>query len=66
MPGFNRKGPEGEGPLTGRGLGKCRGEGERNNSETENQDFPPRGRGRFDLGRGLARRRGRGFRRGNA
>ena len=65
MPGFNRKGPEGEGPRTGRGLGKCRGEGELKNSETENQDFTPRGRRRLDGGRGLARRRGRGYRSGN-
>jgi hypothetical protein len=23
MPGFNRKGPQGEGPMTGRSMGKC-------------------------------------------
>jgi len=23
MPGFNRKGPEGEGPMTGRKMGRC-------------------------------------------
>ena len=27
MPGFDRKGPMGEGPLTGRGYGACAGQG---------------------------------------
>ncbi|MBN1821434.1 MAG: DUF5320 domain-containing protein [Prolixibacteraceae bacterium] len=26
MPGFDRTGPDGQGPLSGRGMGKCRGE----------------------------------------
>jgi len=33
MPGFNRKGPDGEGPMSGRGRGRCN----------------PSGRGRDDL-----------------
>ncbi len=32
MPGFNRKGPNGEGPRTGRQMGKCNA-GNSNNSE---------------------------------
>ena len=48
MPGFDRTGPFGEGPMTGRGLGPCgRGLGVR--------------RG---FGRGMGRGFGRGFRRG--
>ncbi len=50
MPGFDRTGPRGEGPLTGRGLGPCgRGLGFR--------------RG---FGRGFGRGRGFGFRRAYA
>jgi len=60
MPGFNRTGPTGAGPMTGRQLGRCTG------NET---DFPERGfrkfgrgfRGGFGRGRG----RGLGFRWGN-
>ena len=54
MPGFDRTGPRGEGPMTGRGLGPCgRGLGFR------------RGFGRrFGRGRGFGR--GFGFRRGYA
>ncbi|SHF89448.1 hypothetical protein SAMN05444274_11210 [Mariniphaga anaerophila] len=60
MPGLNRKGPMGEGPLTGKQRGRCAG------NET---DFAGRGAGR--AGRGFGRRnerqngRGLGLRRRN-
>ncbi len=50
MPGFNQKGPLGQGPLTGRRQGPCGG------GAGSNTDF---GRG---LGRGRGQRMGRGFR----
>lgn len=53
MPRFDRTGPEGKGPRTGRGLGDC----PPSEKETDNNTFPRRGRG-FGWGRG----RGRGFR----
>lgn len=44
MPGYDGSGPRGEGPLTGRGFGSCKGKG---------FGFGKCGRG---LGRGLGRR----------
>ena len=35
MPGFNRTGPSGEGPKTGRGLGKCNPNSPLNKNQTE-------------------------------
>jgi hypothetical protein len=66
MPGFDGTGPEGRGPRTGRGLGKCNPDNTNPNTDTaENDDFPPYGRGRGygrGNGRGPAGRgRGRGF-----
>ena len=55
MPGFDRTGPMGEGPRTGRGLGRC------NNTNTpESSDV---GRGR-PVRMGYGRAPGRGLRRG--
>lgn len=48
MPGRNGTGPEGEGPLTGRGLGPCGSTG----TEQEGEALPV-GRGRGLWGRGL-------------
>ena len=45
MPGFDRSGPRGEGPLTGRGLGYCRG--------GVHQGFFGRGIGQGGFGRGV-------------
>jgi|AntRauTorckE6833_2_1112554.scaffolds.fasta_scaffold34370_1 hypothetical protein len=50
MPGFNRKGPGGEGPMTGRKLGHCTGHDadERNNEGRglrNRREDRPRGRG---------------------
>ena len=71
MPGFDRRGPNGEGPMTGRGLGRCSGASDTdqnaNNANTqdnipEEQRFaaPGIGYGR-GLGRGFGRGMGRGF-----
>jgi hypothetical protein len=45
MPNMNGKGPQGEGPLTGRKMGNCEG------ANKDNENF----------GRGAGRGRGRGF-----
>jgi hypothetical protein len=62
MPGYDRRGPRGEGPLTGRGLGRCGG---------SPPDYWWRGRGRgrgggggFGRGGGRGYGWGRGFRGG--
>lgn len=52
MPGFDRTGPEGAGPMTGRQLGRCAG---------NTSVFPGRG---FRYGRGYGFGRGRGWGRG--
>lgn len=67
MPGFNRKGPESEGPMTGRKMGRCtakdpdentsrseRGRLHRHRDDSENAY----GRG-FGRGRGMGRAYGR-------
>lgn len=55
MPGFNQRGPEGLGPMTGRQRGMCR--------RTEDQSFAfDRGAGLgFGGGRGMGMRRGLGL-----
>lgn len=64
MPGLNQHGPEGQGPKTGRGLGKCNPDF--NKSELDQMTVAGRGRGK---GRGMGRwatnaeaGRGRGWR----
>lgn len=57
MPGGDRKGPMGEGPMTGRGLGLCAGNDTPGSATEINQ-----GRG---MGRGFGRGMGRGFGRAN-
>ncbi|MGM0619463.1 MAG: DUF5320 domain-containing protein [Bacteroidota bacterium] len=53
MPGFNRTGPQGAGPMTGRQHGPC---------NDNNRDVQPRGTGfRRRPGWGAERRGGRGF-----
>lgn len=59
MPGLNRKGPEGKGSMTGRGLGKCNPQNENDQIEPNTENDEARG-----SARGLGRGRGRGFRRG--
>ena len=76
MPGFNKKGPTGEGPMTGRRMGRCTDFGARelensdnlSNNETDFTPFRGAGRGRADnigMGRGRGFRIGRGLDRGN-
>ncbi|MFH0759595.1 MAG: DUF5320 domain-containing protein [Bacteroidota bacterium] len=61
MPGGDRTGPSGEGPITGRGLGYCRGNDDPGISSSPWN--PGRGFGRgFQRGPGFGRGRGRGFR----
>jgi len=61
MPGYDRRGPNGEGPKTGRGLGRCGTN--REVVETEIHDSRPRrlrdgsGRGSHRGGSGLRRHR---------
>ena len=68
MPNYDRTGPDGEGPLTGRQMGKCNPEnGTKQKEKTENDSedqAPHRFRGSFGdgQGRGLGRWRGRGRR----
>ncbi len=58
MPGGDRKGPMGEGPMTGRGLGFCAGNDTPGSVGEVNQ-----GRG---MGRGMGRGLGRRFRHGQS
>lgn len=57
MPGFNQKGPDGAGPMTGRQRGMCR----RENLQPSAGDAGGRGRG-LGMGRGPGRGRGQGRR----
>jgi len=61
MPGFDKTGPQGEGPLTGRGDGPCLSDSQK--SIIEKLFGRGRGLGRA-LGRGLGRGRGQGLGRG--
>lgn len=61
MPGFDRTGPQGQGPQTGRGQGPCNPD-----AQPQETDMPVFGRG-LGLGRGwraIGRGLGRAFRRG--
>ena len=69
MPGFNQTGPLGQGPMTGRRMGRCTNYGERLKSQTpaENENQTKQdaeaftrpgfgfGRGRGGAGRGMGR-----------
>ncbi|MFC1651783.1 DUF5320 domain-containing protein [Patescibacteria group bacterium] len=50
MPGYDKTGPAGEGPLTGRGLGDCSSEEDKKTPETT-----PRKGTRFGRGHGMGR-----------
>ncbi|PLX19847.1 MAG: hypothetical protein C0599_10120 [Salinivirgaceae bacterium] len=56
MPGLNHKGPNGDGPKTGRGLGNC---GPKNQNPEQDNDTLSRGLGRR-IGRGMGNGRGLG------
>jgi hypothetical protein len=71
MPGLDRTGPEGQGPTTGRGLGRCRKQQPAGNDVSENtprrrfnSDETGQGQG-LGAGRGRRRGLGRGLGRGN-
>lgn len=75
MPGEDRKGPMGDGPRTGRGLGRCQTDKPDTAAEDNREDvtgrIPGRGQGRgqgagrgFGPGAGGGRGRGRGPGRG--
>lgn len=57
MPGLNRKGPLGEGPMTGRKLGRCNPN--RKDNTQESGKSIPKGRG-LGLGKGKMRGRKKG------
>ncbi|MDD2584089.1 MAG: DUF5320 domain-containing protein [Bacteroidales bacterium] len=69
MPGFNQTGPNGQGPRTGRGLGKCKGTPTEDTLRNENDSTfgqgrgPGQGRG-MGAGRGMGRGAGAGQGRG--
>jgi len=64
MPQFDRTGPQGQGPTTGRGMGKCRDDNEVKNENANQKGFFGRalGLGRKNPGQGQGRGRGFGFR----
>ncbi|MGV8091237.1 MAG: DUF5320 family protein [Mangrovibacterium sp.] len=70
MSGLNRRGPEEQGPMTGRRMGRCnpenRGKADQVNPQNQMSFFQP-GQGRglgFRRGSGKGLRHGRGFRSG--
>jgi hypothetical protein len=67
MPGFDKTGPEGLGPMTGRRMGRCTNFGARNKgnayTDTDNTDQDAgRSQYGFGAGAGFGSGRGRGFR----
>ena len=67
MPGFDRTGPQGQGPMTGRRMGRCNPETQPKDSDTPaNNAEEFKDKGWFGYGRGFGRGRGmgRGFRHG--
>jgi len=53
MPRFDKTGPEGKGPMTGRGLGKCAPSKSSANRDEERLSGRGRGSGRRGRGRGF-------------
>ncbi len=68
MPGRNRTGPLGQGAMSGRGLGDCRGTAAQNEAPTFGRGRGMGGGGGMGRGQGLGRGQGmgRGFGRGLA
>jgi len=63
MPGFNRKGPLGQGPMTGRKMGRCTNFGEKlKNQDSTTTENPNKNIPENFQGRGLGFGRGRGGR----
>lgn len=53
MPRFDKTGPEGKGPMTGRGMGKCDTSVEVPKNEKKKERETTIGRGRGGQGRGM-------------
>ena len=66
MPGMNRRGPEGEGPMSGRGRGRCNPANRVANSFEALSGAGTRASFRPDAGRGATRGAGRGFGQGRS
>ena len=74
MPGFDRTGPEGQGPQSGRKMGKCNPDNQETTAKTDSEEIftdsrrrPGRGRGRgLGRGRGNGNGMGRRSRRGSS
>ena len=66
MPGMNRRGPEGEGPMSGRGRGRCNPANRVANSFEALSGAGTRASFRPDAGRGATRATGRGFGQGRS
>jgi len=65
MPGLNRQGPNGEGSMTGRRMGRCNPDNKGKTDDEILQDSSQTTQGRWHFwGRGLGRGRGRGLDRG--
>ena len=62
MPGLNRKGPQGEGPMTGRKMGRCNPDNKGKTDEEISQNRVSALEPGLGTGRGLGR--GRGFGKG--
>ncbi len=62
MPNFDKTGPQGKGPMTGRGLGYCAGHnpGDEDNRPSFGRGYGRGRRRRRGCGRGLGRGMGRG------
>lgn len=62
MPGLNRRGPNGDGPMTGRRMGRCNPD---NKGRTDEEIMQNRNPGNFEttrgFGWGVGRGRGRGL-----
>lgn len=69
MPGLNQKGPQGQGAMSGRKMGKCTNFGKKGKPETTNEQHPNEnipvngagrgkgvGRGQGGMGMGMGRR----------
>jgi hypothetical protein len=63
MPGFNKRGPMGEGPMTGRKQGRCTNFGKGRQTNDENDNHPEEQQWGENSGRGAGR--GAGFGRGH-
>jgi len=61
MPGFNRKGPEGEGAMSGRGQGRCNPSNRESNSFDAPSGAAMNAPFRQGAGRGMAQGAGRGM-----